>query len=151
MDEEKSMPSEDEKKKYYNKFILIGKLGQLYIDNGKMIKCLIKQLKRERKYLNRSRYPLTDQEKRDIAIALTELSDILTGFLHSSDLERYNISVQSLKNYISKFEKELNMYAGISAAKKALDIAKDTARNLGEKIGKGVEEVKKTVQGITSK
>lgn len=151
MEENGALPSESGKRKYLNEFMLLGKIGQLYVDNRKMIKSIIGQLQRDRKGLDGSCYPLSDTDKRDVSIALTELMDILTGFLRPKDLERYNISVQSLKNYVQKLEKELDDHPGITVAQRAIDIAKDTAKNLSDKIGKGVAEVKKTVQGITSK
>lgn len=136
------------KKEYYEKLILMGKLGQFYIADRKMIKSLINQLNREKKNLGKTCYPLSGSDKRDIAIALTELADIFNGFLHPAELERYNICVESLKNYIAKYENAVDY---VAAAKKAIEVAKDTAKTLGEKIGKGVEELKKTVQGISSK
>lgn len=139
------------KRQYYTKCILLGKVGQLYAENRKIIKNLIKLLKDEKKKLGGCRYPMTDAERRDVAIALTELSDILNGFLRPNELERYNICAESLKNYITKLESAINPNPAGAAAKRALDAAKDTAKSLGEKLGKGVEELKKTVHGISSK
>lgn len=151
MEEKEISISTNGKQEYFNKFILLGKIGQLYVDDRKMIKQLVKQLNRERKGLKSTCYPLSESDRRDIAIALTELTDILNGFLHPGELERFNISVQSLKGYISKLECEINPCTVGSVAKKAIDVAKDTAKNLSEKIGKSVEDLKKTVQGISSK
>lgn len=151
MEEVESAVCANGKKQYYTKCVLLGKVGQLYIEDRKMVKCLIAQLNREKKNLGKSCYPLTDADKRDVAIALTELRDIFNGFLHPAELERYNICIESLKNYISKLEAAINPNPAGAVAKKAIDVAKDTAKTLGEKIGKGVEELKKTVQGISSK
>lgn len=139
------------KKQYFSKFVLLGKTGLIYVDDRKVIKFLIKQLNREKKNLGKTCYPISDAERRDISIALTELVDIFESFLHPDELERFNIAVQSLKYYIPKLECEIDPYSGSSVAKKAIDAAKDTAKSLGEKIGKGVEELKKTVQEISSK
>ena len=139
------------KRGYFNKFVLIAKIGQLYVDDRKMLKCLIKQLKIERKNLDNTCYPLSDSDKRDIAIALTELVDILYGFIRPAKLERYNLSIHALDNYITKLEMEINQNSVGSVAQKAIDAVKDTAKNLSEKIGKSVEEIKKTVQGISLK
>lgn len=151
MEEIESAVCAQGKRQYYTKCILLGKVGQLYAEDRKMIKNLINQLKKEKKNLGRSCYPMTDAERRDVAIALTELADILNGFLHPAELERYNICAESLKNFITKLENAISPNPAGAAAKRAIDAARDTAKSLGEKIGKGVEELKKTVQGITSK
>lgn len=151
MENDSAIVQPEWKKLYFSKFVLLGKTALVYIDDRKVIKFLIKQLNREKKNLDKTRYPLSDAERRDIAIAITELVDKFESFLHPDELEHFYIAVQALKNYIPKLEYEIEPPTGSSAAKKAIDAAMDTAKNLSEKIGKGVAELKKTVQEISSK
>lgn len=157
MEQNLANTSANGKAEYCKRFILLGKIAEIYAGDRKMIKQLAKQLKRDKKNFSSERYPFTDEDRREIFYCFTELGDILNRLLNVSEVTRYKIAARSLGEFIAKLEAE-TAAAAPTVAQRAVNAVKDAARSfgdavksLGEKIDSEVEEIKKTVKGANSK
>lgn len=150
MDEVFAANSAEEKIRYYKRFLIISRVAEIYKDDRHMLKQLVKQLKREKQHLARSRFPMSDPDKRDVSLSVTELSDIIKRLMGIAKIETYKIAEHSLKSYMENLESAVNPPEDKTAARRVIEQAVDATRVLGAKIEQGVEKIKKTIQDRNS-
>lgn len=139
----------------YERYILLARVAEKYANDKSVLRAMRKIAHNERKGLQTSRYPMETKDIQEALILIGELHGILNSLVRASGYDRYRLASEALTEFLEKLEKEYgeteNKVQGKASAKDTIDAAIDKAKTIGEVIGKGVEEIKKTVKDLGSK
>lgn len=136
-------------------YLLIAQTAEEFSTDSGMLKALCTAVKRERKEFNGSKYPMTDGDAHEIASIIDELYDLLRRLKKANKMDRYRIASNALHEFIERGERRLKednaRLSGKSDLQETIVSTVDRVKAIGEKLGKGVEEIKKTVKDLGSK
>lgn len=139
----------------YEKYLLIAQMAEKYANDKSVLRAMKRIAREECRILQSSRYPMETADVQESLMFISELRDILGSLVKSSVYERYRLASGALSEFLARLDKKYreteSLVQGKTTAREALDVAIEKARSIGEVIGKGVEEIKKTVKDLGSK
>lgn len=143
------------KKDLFEKYLLIARLAEKYANDKSVVRSMKKLARNECKILQTSRYPMEAADLQESIMVICELRDILGSLAKASALERYRLASGALADFLERLEKKyretMNAAQAKMTARETLDAAIGKAKSIGEVIGRGVEEIKKTMHDLSSK
>lgn len=139
----------------YERYLLLARMAEKYANDRSVLRAMRKIARSERKGLRNSRYPMETKDLQEALVSIDELYGILNSLVRASGYDRYRLASKALNEFLEKLEKEYgeaeSKVQGKASARDTIDAAIDKAKTIGEVIGKGVEEIKKTVKDLGSK
>lgn len=146
--------SAEKKKTVLARYYLLAQLCEQYTADRRSLAALCRLIKQEfRRWKKSAYYPLTDGDVRDISYFIAELKDIAAGLLKGRNVEKHAVAIAHLYDLLDKMRDVLKATEELLHGKKTdtLGTAIETAKTIRDLVGKGVNEIKKTLGGESSK
>ncbi len=154
MDETKRV-SLEKKLSHLKRYLLLAQIAECYSVDKKAVRALNTVTKRELRALKRSRFPMEDADLQQLYNSIGMLGQILKKFSGARRYDVYRNAEEQLTNYINSMTRQVAETEELLRTKptvsKTIDSAVTKAKELGDVIGKGVEQLKKTVKDLSSK
>lgn len=148
--------SAENKKAILTRYYLLAQLCERYAADRRSLSALCRVIGWEFKHWRRRAfYPFSDADVRDIGYLIAELKDVSAGLRKGRNPARHAVAASHLYALLDKMREvlaaaeEVLGEKGEKGEKKAdkLGAALETAKTIRDFVGKGVNEIKKTLGG----
>lgn len=139
---------------------LIAQSADYFKEDKKLLKSLAGALKNQRKKCANSVYPMTEMDKSEVYLLVSDLGEIVLMLAKVKSVSDFQVWNGRLTNFVSTITEklddmafEMKKFEGetvAAQAKKVFEKVMDTARNIGQSVStavdKGVEVIKKNLK-----